>query len=112
MLKLDVDLQNFASDDSRNRLDVVLLDAKGKTVYKAGRNVSLGADSKQSDKFTATIKNVNKWSGETPYLYTLAITLSKDNKVIESTSARIGFRKVEIKDNQLLVNGKAIECMV
>lgn len=109
MLQLDVDLQNFASVDSRNRLDVELLDAKGKTVYKAGRNVSLGADSKLSDKFTATIKNVNKWRGETPYLYTLAITLSKDNKVIESTSAQIGFRKVEIKDNQLLVNGKAIE---
>jgi beta-galactosidase len=49
------------------------------------------------------------WSNETPYLYTLLLTL-KDGKgnLLEATSAKIGFRKVEIKNAQLLVNGKAI----
>ncbi len=109
VLNLDVDVQNLTDSKSVNRLDVALYDAAGKVVYKAGKTLNLNADSKRTDKFAAKLKNVNKWSGETPYLYTLALTLSKDGKVLESTSARIGFRKVEIKNSQLLVNGKAIE---
>ena len=109
VLNLDVDVQNLTDKKSVNRLEVALFDANGKKVYSTGKVLNLAADSKVTDKFTTTIKNVNKWSGETPYLYTLALTLSKDGKVLESTSARIGFRKVEIKDSQLLVNGKPIE---
>ena len=37
------------------------------------------------------------------------LTLTENGKVLESTSARIGFRKVEIKDSQLMVNGKPVE---
>jgi beta-galactosidase len=58
----------------------------------------------------ATIKNPRKWSAETPYLYTLLITLKdSDGKVVEIESCRIGFREVEIKDGQLFVNGKSIK---
>jgi beta-galactosidase len=57
-----------------------------------------------------TVKNPHKWSAETPYLYTLALTLKdKDGKVIEIESCRVGFREVEIKDGQLFVNGKSIK---
>jgi len=58
----------------------------------------------------ATIENPHKWSDESPYLYTLVITL-KDSagKVVEIESCRIGFREVEIKDGQLFVNGKSIK---
>jgi beta-galactosidase len=58
----------------------------------------------------ATIKNPRKWSAETPYLYTLLVTL-KDSagKVVEIESCRVGFREVEIKDGQLFVNGKSIK---
>ena len=50
-----------------------------------------------------------KWSAEDPYLYTL-ITTVKDSKgnVLEVIPQRVGFRKVEIKGGQLLVNGQAI----
>ncbi|MHC4425150.1 MAG: glycoside hydrolase family 2 TIM barrel-domain containing protein, partial [Planctomycetota bacterium] len=58
----------------------------------------------------ATIKNPRKWSAETPYLYTLLVTL-KDSagKVVEIESCRVGFREVEIKEGQLFVNGKSIK---
>ncbi|MHC4205931.1 MAG: beta-galactosidase, LacZ type [Planctomycetota bacterium] len=57
-----------------------------------------------------TIENPRKWSDETPYLYTLLITLKdSDGKVVEIESCRVGFRKVEIKDGQLFVNGKSIK---
>ncbi|MBN2137078.1 MAG: DUF4981 domain-containing protein [Sedimentisphaerales bacterium] len=51
-----------------------------------------------------------KWSDEFPNLYTLVLTL-KDAKgdIVEAESCRVGFRKVEIKDGQLFVNGKSVK---
>lgn len=49
-----------------------------------------------------------KWSAETPNLYDLYITLKKKSEVLEIIPQKIGFRKVEIKGGQLLVNGKPI----
>ncbi len=54
-------------------------------------------------------KNVNAWTAETPYLYSLFLTLKNDQgETLEVISQKIGFRKVEIKNAQLLLNGKAI----
>ena len=60
-------------------------------------------------RLKAQIDNPKKWSAEQPNLYTLVLSL-KDNqgKVLEYESARVGFRKSEIKNGQLLVNGKPI----
>ncbi|NIP26878.1 MAG: DUF4981 domain-containing protein [Phycisphaerae bacterium] len=56
------------------------------------------------------IKNPRKWTAETPYLYTFVLTLKDaDKRVIETESCHIGFREVEIKDGQLLINGKSIK---
>ncbi len=56
-----------------------------------------------------TVPNVKQWSDETPNLYTLVLTLcDAQGQVVEAESSRIGFRKVEIKDGQFLVNGRSI----
>lgn len=57
----------------------------------------------------AEIKNPHKWDAESPYLYTLKLTL-KDvhGNVVERTQTKVGFRSVEIKDGMMLVNGKQI----
>ncbi len=58
----------------------------------------------------ATIPAAKKWSAETPHLYTLVLSLhDADGKVVEAESCKVGFRKVEIKDGQLLVNGRSIK---
>ncbi|PWJ43127.1 beta-galactosidase [Sediminitomix flava] len=59
--------------------------------------------------FSENLKLVRQWTAETPHLYTLQLTL-KDEKgqVIESLSRDFGFRRVEIKKRQLLVNGKPV----
>ncbi|MBO7199534.1 MAG: beta-galactosidase [Alistipes sp.] len=56
-----------------------------------------------------TIYNVDVWSHESPKLYTTVVTLM-DNRgnIIESMACNTGFRKVEIKDAQLLLNGKPL----
>ena len=59
--------------------------------------------------FTTTIKKPAKWTAETPNLYTVVISSTNaDGETVDIRSARFGFRKVEIKNAQLLVNGKAI----
>jgi len=56
------------------------------------------------------ISNPKKWSDEFPNLYTLVLSLNDaEGKTIEAESCRVGFRKVEIKEGQLLVNGRSIK---
>lgn len=56
-----------------------------------------------------TVRNVKTWTAETPYLYKL-IAVVKDRKgnVVQAIPQNVGFRKVEIKNSQLLVNGKPV----
>ena len=55
-----------------------------------------------------TVPQVKAWTAETPYLYTLFVNVKKKGRVIQSIRQNVGFRHVEIKDGQLLVNGQAI----
>ncbi|MCD8210939.1 MAG: DUF4981 domain-containing protein, partial [Prevotella sp.] len=57
----------------------------------------------------AKIKNPKKWTAETPYLYTLKISLVDSiGNAIEHIDTKVGFRRLEIKDGKFLVNGKQI----
>ena len=56
----------------------------------------------------AMIPNPQKWTAETPNLYTAVISLYDGDKLLESIRQRVGFRKVEIQGGQLLVNGQPI----
>ncbi len=74
-----------------------LVDANGKQVAST--------QAKGSGTYTLNVENPHKWSAETPYLYTLKATLQGSNEVIP---VNVGFRKIELKGDQVLVNGKAI----
>ena len=55
------------------------------------------------------ITDAKPWTAETPYLYTLLVTLTdKSGKTLETVSMPVGFRHIEIKNGQLLVNGQPI----
>ena len=51
------------------------------------------------------VKNPHKWTAETPYLYTLYASLEGNNEIIP---IKVGFRKIELKNTQVLVNGQPI----
>jgi len=64
---------------------------------------------KKSILFEEVIDQINPWSAEYPYLYNLQINLINAQKeVIESLTQQVGFKRVEIINGNLLVNGKAI----
>ncbi|KAA8476103.1 beta-galactosidase [Arcticibacter tournemirensis] len=105
-----VDLRQFSGNSIKGgSLSVSVVDKAGKTVYSSQKVVSIGADSIQTINFSGTVSNPLKWSAEHPNLYDCIISL-KDNKgtLLGHTGAKIGFRKVEIKDAQLMVNGMPI----
>lgn len=61
------------------------------------------------DWLRATIRNPQKWTAETPVLYTLVLTLNDRNeRVIEALSCRVGFREIEVRDGRFLVNGRPV----
>ncbi len=56
-----------------------------------------------------TVKSPVKWDAEHPYLYTLKLALVDSlGNAVERTETKVGFRKVEIKDGMMLVNGKQV----
>ncbi|MDO5447054.1 MAG: glycoside hydrolase family 2 TIM barrel-domain containing protein [Prevotellaceae bacterium] len=57
---------------------------------------------------SATVEKPKLWSAEEPNLYTLKIRLVQDGQKIEEMQTKVGFRKVEISNGRLLVNGKQI----
>ena len=55
-----------------------------------------------------TIENPKLWSAETPNLYSLSVTALSKRKAVESARIDVGFRSVEIRNSQLLVNGQPV----
>ena len=78
---------------------------------KEGNVVALDSQYATEDHITkmkAIVTNVNPWSAETPYLYTVVLTLKNNGAPIEYISARVGFRTVEIKDGIIRINGRRV----
>ena len=84
-----------------------LYDPDGKEVIVTGTdNVKNGVA-----KYQLRVKNVRKWSAETPNLYTLVVSPIQNGgqyAPYEIIQVKVGFRKVEIKNKQLLVNGQPV----
>ena len=84
-----------------------LYDPDGKEVIVTGTdNVRNGVA-----KYQLRVKNVRKWSAETPNLYTLVVSPIQNGgqySPYEIIQVKVGFRKVEIKNKQLLVNGQPV----
>ena len=81
-----------------------LKDEEGKEV--AAQTAKVGGNGEVKVNFD--IKNPLKWTAETPNLYTLYTTLMDGKQVAEVVPQRVGFRKVEIKNAQVLVNGQPV----
>ena len=76
----------------------------------AQNNVVASDEVKGSGNVLATLQlnNPNKWTAETPYLYTLRATLKNGNTISEVVPVKVGFRKIELKNAQILVNGQPV----
>ena len=90
------------------KLNFILFDKEGKQVATA-----TGLAKNGTANITMNVENPHKWNAETPYLYTLQVSLSSalkngNEKSASITPVKVGFRKVEIKNKQFLVNGQPV----
>lgn len=111
-LFLKVNLQNGLSKRiTKHRLEAFLLDGKKLVREKPvlQKSFSLNANTEFQYESNTKILNPNKWSAETPYLYSLLFLVFNDkNELVDCIKNSFGFCQVEIKDEQLFVNGKSI----
>lgn len=107
VLKTEVDLRQFQNNKNKKAtVAFTLLDANGKEVYTASKEVS---KKEKSISFETTIPNIHKWSDEQPYLYTYVLSWTGNKAETAVISGKTGFRTVELKNAQLLVNGNAVQ---
>ncbi len=106
---LTLELENYdAAAAAGYALKVELLDATGATVMEAARPVD-GFSTTSVERFSQKITAPSLWSAETPSLYTLLVALlDPKGETLEVIRQKVGFREVEIRNGQLLVNGRAI----
>jgi len=127
-LILNVKLHNYGRKPIKGQLEAVVADATFKLgPSSVGSELASGIITTQelapplhksievppgkdvSLDLSQAVKNPKKWTAETPNLYTLKLTLNDaQGKPIESVACPMGFREVEIRDGELLVNGKAV----
>ena len=100
---LKVDYKLDLPENQDITLEMKLLAACGCVVD----NLSVPAQAEMTVE--RAIENVNLWSAEDPYLYTLEVSLKKPcGCVVEVIRTRVGFRRFEMKDGLMLINGKRI----
>ncbi|MFI3280992.1 MAG: glycoside hydrolase family 2 TIM barrel-domain containing protein [Rikenellaceae bacterium] len=98
LFALEVEVDNFESQS----LDYTLLNSAGESILAGAAD--LNGSIFEVDQ--VEIPNIEKWSAESPNLYTLVLELKGDKgEVIETTGCKVGFRRSEIIDRRFCING-------
>jgi beta-galactosidase len=121
LLKLVVKVGFSAERYDDHCIEVRLYDPTGNPVFTEPLVAHYGESKNQRGgnlypaseiHFDSKIRNPKLWSAETPHLYKIVVTLKRDLGDLaadhgESVSITVGFRKIEIANRKLLINGKA-----
>ncbi len=107
LFNLDVEIGNVEAAENGMQLHMRLLD--GSTDILSETKKIAATNGSSLINFNHKIPKVKTWNAEKPHLYSLVLSLqNSEGRTLEATSVKTGFRKVEIKNNQFLVNGKAV----
>jgi len=110
VLKVRVNVRNYSDFEAKQYfVEIKLFDKNEIPVFDEPLRCSvekLKPHSEIAFEVEKKIQAPKKWSAETPYLYILLFTLKTETgNTVEVESCRVGFRQVEIKDGQILING-------
>ncbi len=109
-LNLKALVNNQGQKASAGQIIYTLADVTGKIIATVKTPVPAVSGQKSTLIHTdISVKNPIKWNTDKPYLYTLTTALIIDGKTTQSHQQKIGFRQVEVKGNQVFVNGMPIK---
>ncbi len=111
-ITVDVTVKDYhGKTPQKNTIEIKLFDPNNgmSLLLKKQHKINIPAGGSLTKSLFGFIDKPALWSAETPNLYTLLVNLKDSHgHIIESTRTDIGFRHIEIRDNQLTINGKAI----
>ncbi|MHA2287395.1 MAG: glycoside hydrolase family 2 TIM barrel-domain containing protein [Promethearchaeota archaeon] len=114
ILKITAKVKNYGKENiEQDIIELSLRDAEGQFVGAKtlkSESFSVKSNEEKTIELQANIDNPKKWTGETPYLYDIFLTLrDSKNQIFEVEHCKFGFRKIEITETgSFLVNGKSI----
>jgi beta-galactosidase len=110
-IRVGVRLRNYSDQVAQAGVRAELFDPEGRRILNPFVPARLGAGEEVPMGGASVVTNVRPWTAETPHLYQLLLTVQEQGgKILEVIPVRVGFRKVEIRDGNLLLNGRRILC--
>lgn len=85
-----------------------LFDPKGNLVNQEFKDATVEMRQQDTIRFTATIMNVDKWSAESPALYTVMFRIKREGRFTEYVTRKVGFRTIETTD-KVVINGNPVQ---
>lgn len=107
-LSVGVDVINVEPDARTYDLEVTVRSDAGEVVHRSSRRGSIGGAASAREAFVSGPLTVRPWSAEEPSRYDLQVVVAADGSAAQTYRRWIGFRRVETRGNQLLVNGAPI----
>lgn len=101
---LNMYINNYNNIRGKMTASAKLIDSNNKEILLGTKETELSGGN-EAVTFTETVKAPEKWSAETPNLYTLVMTIELDGKIICVKTYKVGFKKVEIKGEKIYYNG-------
>ena len=110
LLNVATHIKNYSTKIKKVILKNIISDLNGSIVKEFDPILfDLAPNSEEVFDQIAIMKNIRTWSSEFPNLYNMVLSISNsDDSIIENISTKIGFRSVELKNGQMLVNGQPI----
>lgn len=107
---MDVTFRNTGKISETRNIRYALKNEEGKTLLEKSRSIAVEPGQTRKLRFDPQqFRKPSLWSAETPYLYTLEMTVQDaSGKSLEHVVQKIGFRRIDLVDGQVLVNGKAV----
>ncbi|MHA1282177.1 MAG: glycoside hydrolase family 2 TIM barrel-domain containing protein [Promethearchaeota archaeon] len=113
ILNLRAKIRNYTSQEFNNyELELYLIEnnidiSELNPIINSTFNINAGEEIVL--ELNCNVKNPKKWSAEIPNLYNILLFIKNDNgKIIEIEHCKFGFRKIEIKNGCLYINGKPL----
>lgn len=103
-ITLNMYINNYNNIRGKMTASAKLIDSNNGEILLGTKETELSGGN-EAVTFTETVKAPEKWSAETPNLYTLVMTIELDGKIICVKTYKVGFKKVEIKGEKIYYNG-------
>lgn len=101
---LNMYINNYNNVRGKMTASAKLIDSNNEEILLGTKETELSGGN-EAVTFKETVKAPEKWSAETPNLYTLVMTIELDGKIICVKTYKVGFKKVEIKGEKIYYNG-------